>query len=960
MELINLKDIKSLYQSAKASGAKADADAYIEAVNDYLQNNPYGYASNIEYIISSSYGIKTFKEFFDTYGIPLMSYDRIIESVDESIKKCSFRNINSDIYKETKTLLESFRNKYQNAFIMFESYDYDSNVSGDEYLKLYYKEQFKLNVPKVLSRFGETAIPDVIIEADKNNKVETTFKFLAESVASSEPATYFQWLSEVAADIKNPSDGVKQLKKKFTKESLEGIVESIKLRNVILHNESVLMDEHRNLEYTESEIQTMKDYISFKEYYMASIDDESRIQSIQNKIISVYEEFDGLIPEDESCADIVEMLPRTTIDNRVLSKQFYPGLNATQINEATANKKSGNAPDYLKNHHDLSYGETDDIKKIEPDVDNTSAGKATDDDLAQSDFLRKSESTPKKSDNKSDNDNNKSSDSQHNNTPINNYYYSYNNSFNKHHTSHNSSDDHSTHTNTDRHDALEYNSDSKNDHASMTESVENDMYILEANELLGLLIENAGISVSNSAYSNTSANSNLLEKFKDVIHKILEFLENLYNNIFPKRFSDFKKLNEKFNRSTAVKKYCDANNGVIKLADIEIDNIDILEQLVKDARDFINNKRIRINTSYGMYKKKERVIVYYTATDQTSTNYGFRIVTSNRCAKTSEMTNILHGNKIDTIKLAALPLMEESIFDSLTSQDVSIIPYREFNDILKKMKHLIVGFDKYENAKECRASFKNLLTELTALSKNIHTVMTISYTTAVNKLKSIEADPQFNKNNINVKKESVDMFTLDIFNESSNTDISDGEEPVDPDKPISDHPVRDTLMDIDRKMIKHQQAMKKTVQDVANVGKTFVKPAQRTVGWINSMVNQWKDTNETKIKEKMADPRSRKGLYNSIKQAIVTGSLFKAGLLLNPIFLFLSVTKKVSDNKNSFRIRNEMIGELKAELSIIDEKIKDAENNRDNAAKYKLIRIKNEIQKKLLRVDGGKKVAKII
>jgi hypothetical protein len=110
----------------------------------------------------------------------------------------------------------------------------------------------------------------------------------------------------------------------------------------------------------------MKDYISFKEYYMASIDDESRIQSIQNKIISVYEEFDGLIPEDESCADIVEMLPRTTIDNRVLSKQFYPGLNATQINEATANKKSGNAPDYLKNHHDLSMAKRMISRKSNP------------------------------------------------------------------------------------------------------------------------------------------------------------------------------------------------------------------------------------------------------------------------------------------------------------------------------------------------------------------------------------------------------------------------------------------------------------------------------------------------------------------------------------------------------------------------------------------------------------------
>lgn len=664
MELIDLKDIKSLYQSAKSSGLKADADAYIEAVNDCLQNNPYQYASNIEYIISSSYGIKTFKEFFDRYGIPIVSYDTIMESVDEAIKKCSYRNINSDIYKEAKTLLESFKDKYQNAFIMFEAYNDISEETHDEYVRAYYKEQFKVNVPRVLSQFGEAAIPDIIIEADKNNKVETTFRFLSEAITSDEPAKHYQWLSEIACDIKNPSDGVKQLKKKFTENSLEGIVNSIKLRNVILHKESVLMDEHRNIEYSESEVQTMKDFISFKEYYMTAIDDPGKILTIQNQIVSVYEEFDGIIPEEESCADIVEMLPSSTVGNKVLTKQPNPGMN-----ESTGNKKSGKAPDYLKNHHDLTYGEDDSNKSEEPGGDpklSTSTSDDADGLIPPSEFLRKTADTSskdgEKKDDKKDNDNQLTTD---NKGPVNNYYYTYNNSFNKHRT-----DDHSTNHNDS---SLEYNVNSKN--------------------------------------------------------------------------------------------------------------------------------------------------------------------------KTDD-----------------------------------------------------------------------------------------------------------------VKTESVDMFSLNIFKEASD----DTDENVDPEKPTSDHPIRDTLMDIDRKLIKKQQEVKKTVQDAVNVGKTFIKPAQRTAGWIDSMVNQWKDTNETKIKEKMADPRSRQGLYQSIKKAILAGSLFKAGLLLNPIFLFLAVTKKVSDSKNSFRIRNEMIGELKAEVSIIDEKIKDADNNRDNGAKYKLMRLKNEIQKKLLRVEGGKKVAKII
>jgi len=91
------------------------------------------------------------------------------------------------------------------------------------------------------------------------------------------------------------------------------------------------------------------------------------------------------------------------------------------------------------------------------------------------------------------------------------------------------------------------------------------------------------------------------------------------------------------------------------------------------------------------------------------------------------------------------------------------------------------------------------------------------------------------------------------------------------------------------------------------------------------MCQKWKDSNENNIKEKMVDPQSRKGIFNAIKAAIKYGSLYKAKLLFNPVFLFLTVTKKVSNKKNEARIRSEVISELKTELEILDEKIRDAD-----------------------------------
>lgn len=172
-------------------------------------------------------------------------------------------------------------------------------------------------------------------------------------------------------------------------------------------------------------------------------------------------------------------------------------------------------------------------------------------------------------------------------------------------------------------------------------------------------------------------------------------------------------------------------------------------------------------------------------------------------------------------------------------------------------------------------------------------------------------------------------------------------------KPQSDNPVRETLQDVDRKLTKVQQGTKKRVQSVMNTGKVFMKPVKRTHEWVSKLANDWKDNDENKVKEKLADPTARKNVFSAISWCIKTGSFLKAGLLLNPIFLFLTITKGVGKNKKEFRLRNEMIGELKTELTVIDEKIEDARRAGDNQAKYKLMRLKNEIDKKLKRVGGS-------
>lgn len=197
----------------------------------------------------------------------------------------------------------------------------------------------------------------------------------------------------------------------------------------------------------------------------------------------------------------------------------------------------------------------------------------------------------------------------------------------------------------------------------------------------------------------------------------------------------------------------------------------------------------------------------------------------------------------------------------------------------------------------------------------------------------------------------AEPWKLDIFN---NDFITEEVGDADDNKPESDHPVKDVLMDIDQKTTKYRQGAKKAVENIQNAGRAFVKPIKRTEMWINNMVANWKDADETKVKEKLADPRARKNIFYAIKQAIIGGSLLKAGILLNPIFLFIAITKKIGNKKNEGRIRNEMIAELKMEIEICDDKIQDAERAGDNKAKYQLKRFKNELMKKMSRAAGVK------
>jgi len=147
---------------------------------------------------------------------------------------------------------------------------------------------------------------------------------------------------------------------------------------------------------------------------------------------------------------------------------MLPGSNQTvgtrSINEDwlnnTHNKKTGSTPDYLKNAHDLSWGE-DDAPKKRPSASNDDKPDDDDDILydnkKEKDPLDKIEPFDYDA-NKSDSSDDKKDDASKSSGHIQNYYYyTYNNSNNTHSTTNTNSynrsqDDHSRNKRTKSHD----------------------------------------------------------------------------------------------------------------------------------------------------------------------------------------------------------------------------------------------------------------------------------------------------------------------------------------------------------------------------------------------------------------------------------------------------------------------------------------------------------------------------
>lgn len=910
-----MKDIKSLYLAAKTSGKSKDIASYTEAINHLLESDPNGYILNLEYIIKSDIGLKTIEPFVEKYGFPIALYDTMVESLNACIEKCHQLKKDDSLYTEMVTYFENWKLDHLNCFMMFENFG--SNLPSN-YVSTYYESnnkgiQNRKLVAGMINAFGEAAIPDMIITADSINAaaVKTVFEYVKANESYKNP-TMYEWMSRISDDIDNISESVDSLIF-FNENCLTSIVNAIRSRQQKLYKESVIMQNNDILmEYSDSDLDAIQNLISFKEYEMTWADE---------------------FTEKKTRNDYVR--------DRFKKKYKYdPKTNTIEVNGDRIKVDMDDS--YVRIIKDPETGEIYDNDLRDGTSIEMHPNKDLDLLILDKKFFRLK------------NDKRREAILQHE----------------------------LGHRKLHRYDAPEPDDERKANEKHAQKYLKN-----KVNDHLNFMELEADRFAANKAGA------------KQVIRGLRDFAKPSNKPDIVRETKSYKKHFPDCDVTTK-----DISTGELAVlgsrnAENKIRNKALRDPVLANSKSYKESYTTQLQDEiYSLYEEFDGILnPDGSPTPEALDESKWFVNTRNK--KTGELPSYLsdnhdlkYGEEDEPSKATADATEDDPPLDYYKRPSTSDDSSNKSDDNVDNNLDGNVDIDN-DNKSDKEDSEE---TTSSSTGGNTNNYYYYTYTNSLNKNtnsynKNHSDDHSTNKGN-NRDNEIHDNHSSGDNRGNHYTGITPAQESVnnsrklpdallsknkdekfeescyykeevgdaDDDKPKSDHPIKDTLQDIDSALLKHQQNAKKAVQNAQNAGRAFVKPFKRTEQWISKMVYDWKDKDENKIKEKMADPHARSNLFDAIKKATMAGSLLKAGLLLNPVFLVLSLMRGAGKNNKEIRLRNEMIGELKTELAIIDEKIKDADNANDTKAKYRLMRLKNEINKKLLRVGGDKQWKKFI
>lgn len=177
----------------------------------------------------------------------------------------------------------------------------------------------------------------------------------------------------------------------------------------------------------------------------------------------------------------------------------------------------------------------------------------------------------------------------------------------------------------------------------------------------------------------------------------------------------------------------------------------------------------------------------------------------------------------------------------------------------------------------------------------------------------------------------------------------ESEEPLSTFTEATDKPPKgdllSTAMDVDRKTRSAQQKAKRTVQKSVSSTKALLKPATRTKQWLAGVVDSLVQRNEDKVKSEIIEsPSYRTTLFKATRLALklgMTGIAFTINGYLGAAYVALQVSRAIDKE----RLKKEVQGEMAAEMRILDDKIRKAEEAGDYKEKWQMMRLRSKMER---------------
>lgn len=204
-----------------------------------------------------------------------------------------------------------------------------------------------------------------------------------------------------------------------------------------------------------------------------------------------------------------------------------------------------------------------------------------------------------------------------------------------------------------------------------------------------------------------------------------------------------------------------------------------------------------------------------------------------------------------------------------------------------------------------------------------------------------------------IVKEAVEEVSVSDTDETDVDDIDDEKTGAPSSKKVKAPSQKDLATKIQNKAMDHESEFLRKRAEKQQKGHGIKNAFKAVTAIPSNILNSIKQTaadfnkaDDDRRKNYFIQPGYRKKIFRNLKVALMYGGAASAKLALVPI---VAVARHFSKQKDR-RIRNELARELDNEIRITEEKISDAAANGDTQSKYKLMRIKADLEKEAIRV----------